>query len=119
MWNDLDKSVRKVAAQTLGRTGHGKEIHDELYARLQSENLKDRTEALRTINRIGVMTNKLLDVYLKCFRDDRITVRELACKSCQHLNEKDEKILEALIFMVKYEKTLKLKEQAIRSRLRL
>ena len=29
MWNDWHAEVRKAAAHTLGKSGHGKDVHDE------------------------------------------------------------------------------------------
>jgi hypothetical protein len=54
MWNDINKSVKKVAAQTLGRTGKGKQVYDEIYNRLTSNNVTDKLEALKKINHIGI-----------------------------------------------------------------
>ena len=53
MWNDLNRTVKKVASQTLARTGKGKEVHEEIYQRLKSGTTFDRTEALKKINAIG------------------------------------------------------------------
>lgn len=116
MWNDINKSVRKVAAQTLGRIGRGKEVHDEIFMRLQSTNVFDRTEALKKIDHIGIMTPKLLHLFLKCFRDDYISVRELACKSSQNLYEKDKKLIDSIVFMARFDRVSKLKALAIRSK---
>jgi hypothetical protein len=80
MWNDVNANVKKVAAQTLGRTGRGRQVHDEINRRLESSAMFDRLEALKKINFIGIITNRMLSVYLKCFRDDHISVREMACK---------------------------------------
>lgn len=115
MWNDINLNVKRVAAQTLGRTGRGRQVHDEIYKRLDSQNVFDRIEALKKINFIGIMTNKMLNIYLKCFRDDHISVRELACKSSQCLWDKDEKLVDAIIFMAKYDQVNKLKALAIQS----
>ena len=50
MWNDVSQHVKKVAAQTLGRIGKGKEVYEEIHNRLQSENIMFRVEALNKIN---------------------------------------------------------------------
>lgn len=116
MWNDLSKQTRKVAAQTLGRTGRGREVHDEIYARLCSDKASDRVEALKIMAFIGIITIKLLEVLLRCFRDDYFSVREWACRVSQNLYEKnDERLIDALVFMVKYDKASKLRAMAIRS----
>ncbi len=53
MWNDWHKEVRTVAAQTLGKTGHGKEVHDELRERLINGSERDRIDALQKIGHLG------------------------------------------------------------------
>ncbi|CAF0808152.1 unnamed protein product [Brachionus calyciflorus] len=115
MWNDINHNVKKVAAQTLGRTGRGREIHDEIFKRLHSRNIFDRMSALKVINYIGIMTPKLLEIYLKCFRDDCLSVRQLACLACQKLYEKDDKIVDALVFMARFDPASKLKALSIRT----
>lgn len=119
MWNDINRQARKLAAQTLGRTGRGRFVHDEIHARLGSESARDRAEALRKIHQIGIMTNKLVGLFLKCFRDDYVIVRELACKACQGLNydKNDEKIVEALVFVARFDRSTKIKALAIRSKI--
>ena len=116
MWSDMQKNVRKVAAQTLGRTGKGKVVHDEIQRRLSSANVFDRCKALRKLNFVGVMSPSMLEVFLRCFRDDCVSVRELACKCTPHLLQVDQKIVDALVFMVRFEKALKLKSLATRSK---
>ena len=61
------------------------------------------------------MTEKLLGVYLKCFRDDYISVRELTCRSSQNLYETNPKIIDALVFMAKFDPVSRLKALAIQS----
>ena len=62
------------------------------------------------------MTGKLVDSFVKCFRDEYITVRSLACKAAQGLYEKDERIIDALVFMARYDQVPKLKTSAIHSK---
>lgn len=118
MWNDINKQARKLAAQILGRTGRGRFVHDEIYTRLSSPLASDRVEALKKIDQIGIMTNKLIGGFLKCFRDDYFNVRELACKACQGLNydKSDDKLVEALVFVARFDRSTKLKAMAIRSK---
>ena len=115
MWHDNNKTVRKVAAQTLGRTGRGQNVHDELCLRLQSKDVNDRIEALRKIQYLGIMTAKLLIPFLECFKDDYINVRELACKAAQKLQVKDENVILSLIELSQYDKIPKVKARAIES----
>lgn len=53
MWHDFSRTVKKVASQTLGRTGRGREVHQEIYLRLKDGNTFERIEALKKINAIG------------------------------------------------------------------
>jgi hypothetical protein len=115
MWHDNDKGVRKVAAQTLGRTGRGQNVHEELCLRLESKDVNDRVEALRKIQYLGIMTAKLLTPFLKCFKDDYISVRELTCKAAQKLQIKDENIIMSLIELAQYDQIPKVKACAIES----
>jgi hypothetical protein len=62
MWNDINKSVKKVAAQTLGRTGKGRQVYEEIFNRLSSANVIDKLEALRKINHIGKLSSMFLSV---------------------------------------------------------
>lgn len=116
MWNDVNGQVKKVAAQTLGRTGRGRQVHDEILRRLASTAMFERLEALKKINFIGIMTNRMLPIYLKCFRDDHISVREMACKSAQRLWDKPNKLIDAIVFMAQYDQVNKLKALAIQSK---
>jgi hypothetical protein len=115
-WNDMHQSVRKVAAQTLGRTGKGKYVHDEILRRLKSQKVFDKCEALNKLSYLGIMTPCLLDIYLKCFRDDCISVKELTIKCSQNLMNINERVLDALVYVVRFEKVTKLKSLALRSK---
>ena len=116
MWHDNNKLVRKVAAQTLGRTGRGQNVHEELCKRLQSKDVYDRTEALRKVHYLGIMTAKLLVPFIECFKDDYINVREMACRAAQKLQVKDENIILALLELAQYDKIPKVKARAIESK---
>lgn len=116
MWNDANHNVKKVAAQTLGRTGRGKEVHEQVFIKLHSTNIFERISALKVLNHIGIMTEQLLNVFLKCLRDDYMSIRQMACQCCQQLYEKDERIINALVFMARFDPVSKLKALAIRSK---
>lgn len=53
MWNDWHSDVRKSAAQCLGKTSHGKEVHDDLKERLTIDNEEIRLEAINKIGQLG------------------------------------------------------------------
>lgn len=53
MWNDWHEEVRKAAAQSLGKTGHGRYVHDDLKERLTNGTEKIRLDALSKIGHLG------------------------------------------------------------------
>ncbi len=57
MWNDWHTEVRKAAAQTLGKTGHGKDVHDELRDKILNGNERQRVEAVSKIGQLGQYKN--------------------------------------------------------------
>ena len=65
MWFDWHTEVRKAAAQTLGKTGNGKEVHDDLIVKVTQGNEKTRVEAVAKIGHLGIMTARLMPVFLQ------------------------------------------------------
>ncbi len=115
MWNDINHVVRRVAAQTLGLTGKSRVVHEELLKRLKSLRAFDRVAALKILKYVSIMTDKILPLYIKCFRDDYISVRRLACQSSRYLNEKHPKIIDSLVYMARFDRVPNLKSLAIQS----
>ena len=60
MWNDWHEDVRKSAAQCLGKTSHGREVHDDLRDRIIKGNEATRLEAISKIGQLGILTVVLL-----------------------------------------------------------
>lgn len=56
MWEDVHEDVRRMAAQSLGRTGHGKEVHDELKVRILNGSERQRVEAIKNVGYLGLCT---------------------------------------------------------------
>lgn len=56
MWEDVHEDVRRMAAQSLGRTGHGKEVHDELKVRILNGSERQRVEAIKKVGYLGLCT---------------------------------------------------------------
>lgn len=56
MWEDVHEDVRRMAAQSLGRTGHGKEVHDELKVRILNGSERQRVEAIKKVGCLGLCT---------------------------------------------------------------
>ena len=53
MWSDWHHEVRTIAAQTLGKTGHGRHIHDELRDKIINGNERMRVEAVSKVGQLG------------------------------------------------------------------
>ena len=53
MWNDWHEEVRKAAAQTLGKTGHGRAVHDDLRDRILEGDERIRLEAISKVGHLG------------------------------------------------------------------
>ena len=59
MWNDWHDDVKKSAAQCLGKTSHGRDVHDELRIRLTSHDEMTRLEAINKAGQLGRFINSL------------------------------------------------------------
>ncbi|XP_033098379.1 HEAT repeat-containing protein 4-like isoform X2 [Anneissia japonica] len=115
MWHDWHHQVRRVAAQTLGKTGHGKEVHNDLHDRILTGTERDKVDALHKIAHLGIMTARLLPAYLQCFDDSYISVRLSAAKTAGILVINDEKVLRKLLFMTQFDTNWKVKAHAIQA----
>ncbi|XP_052099876.1 HEAT repeat-containing protein 4-like isoform X2 [Mytilus californianus] len=115
MWNDWHSDVRKSAAQCLGKTSHGKEVHDDLKERLTIDNEEIRLEAINKIGQLGIMTAKLLPTFLKCFEDDYISIRSEVCITCGNIELKDEVVVEKLILLATFDPIWKVKALAFQA----
>ena len=62
---------------------------------------------------VGIMTAKLLPVFLDCFSDNYVSVRMEACLSCNNLRIKDPAVLEKLVFLATYDPIWKVKALAL------
>lgn len=113
MWFDWHTEMRKAAAQTLGKTGHGKEVHDDLIVKVRGGNEKTRVEAVAKIGHLGIMTAKLLPTFLACFQDVYVSVRMEACIACNNLRIRDPDVLKQLIFAATFDPIWKVKALAI------
>ena len=58
MWNDWHAEVRKAAAHTLGKSGHGKDVHDELREKILNGNERMRIEAVQKVGHLGLRITK-------------------------------------------------------------
>ena len=53
MWNDWHSEVRRAAAQCLGKTGHGRDVHDDLRQRIMEGDERLKLEALSKVGQLG------------------------------------------------------------------
>ncbi|CAF0885287.1 unnamed protein product [Adineta steineri] len=113
MWQDMNSSVRRVAGQALGKCGCGQAVHEEVVTRLQSRYWQDRVEALKLIGYLGVLTAKLIQPFLKCFKDDRVSVRIRACRTTYKLQAREENIRDLLIELIEYDPIEKVRYAAV------
>ena len=113
MWFDWHTEVRKAAAQALGKTGHGKDVHDDLIDKIKNGNERTRVEAVSKVGHLGIMTAKLIPVFLNCFHDSYVSVRMEACIACSNLRIKDPHVLDQLVFAATYDPIWKIKALAI------
>ncbi|MEE6492583.1 hypothetical protein FKM82_016608 [Ascaphus truei] len=100
MWKDWNPAVRQAAADTLGRMGLRKEIHDQLRENLQRGNWRARVEALSLIGWLRLMTPQLLPGFLQCFSNDFVAVRREACLTAGVLRIKDEMVFNCLYQLI-------------------
>ena len=56
MWNDSHSDVRKAAAQSLGKCGYGRLVHDKLRQILVEGTQTERAETLSKIGFLGKVT---------------------------------------------------------------
>jgi hypothetical protein len=134
MWQDTNSSVRRVAGQALGKCGCGQAVHEEVVLRLQSAHWQDRVEALKLIGYLGlffrrnertnsfffpagVLTAKLTQPFLKCFKDDHVSVRDYACRTTYKLQLRDETIRDLLIQCVEFDSVEKVRYSAIEGKI--
>ncbi|XP_074643741.1 HEAT repeat-containing protein 4-like [Tubulanus polymorphus] len=115
MWNDWHADVRIAAAQCLGKTGHGKDVHDDLRSKLIDNNERVRTEAVNKVGHLGIMTAKLLPSFLNCFQDEYVMVRMEVCIACGNLGIQDEQIVNKLNQLASYDPIWKVKALAIQA----
>ena len=54
MWNDWHAEVRRSAAQCLGKTGHGRDVHDDLRARILEGSERIKLEAISKVGQLGI-----------------------------------------------------------------
>ena len=115
MWKDWHKTVRKVAAQTLGKTGNGKLVHNVLINKLESSNEMTRSEAVAMMGHLGILTAQLLPRFLILFQDEYVNVRRQACITARDLRSTNQAVLDHLLRLSTFDPDWNVKAQAIKS----
>ncbi|XP_052772793.1 HEAT repeat-containing protein 4-like isoform X2 [Mya arenaria] len=115
MWNDWHSEVRRAAAQCLGKTGHGRDVHDNLREKMLEGDERTRMEALNKIGQLGIMTAKLLPAFLLCFEDEYVAIRSEACITSGNLAVKDEEVIAKLINLATFDTIWKIKALAFQA----
>ncbi|KAJ8399497.1 hypothetical protein AAFF_G00412090 [Aldrovandia affinis] len=113
MWNDWCSEARQVAAQTLGEVGRGRELHNELRAKLEEGPSSLRVKALVLLAQLRIMTARLLPGFLGCLQDGRVAVRKQACVTAAALFTKGEMIVNQLIQLMQDDPVWEVKVTAI------
>jgi len=115
MSQDWSSQVRQAAAQTLGRTGHGRAIHYDLRDKITKGTDRDMVDGLRIVAHIGIMTASLHNSFIKCFTSDYQSVRIEACQTAAKLKLKDDKVIHELSNLLTYDYSWKVKAHAIKA----
>ena len=113
MWHDRQKTVRSSAAIALGKLNLGYYVHNKLMQLFQQTNRDLLLDAVVKAGQLGIMTNKLLPHFLKCFRHDYISVRVAACNTSGHLMLTHEDVLQELENLSQFDPSSKVKSAAI------
>ncbi|KAL8563922.1 hypothetical protein ACOMHN_059352 [Nucella lapillus] len=115
MWHDWHTEVRNVAGQCLGKTLHGRHVHDDIRRCIMYGNERTKLAAVSRLGQLGIMTAKMLPVFLQCFEDPYISIRSECCITCGNLKIKEESIIDKLIHLATYDPTWKVKALAIQA----
>ena len=53
MWHDWHVEVRNAAAQCLGKTSHGRDVHNDIRERILDGSERTKLEAINKLGRLG------------------------------------------------------------------
>ena len=83
MWNDWHADVRKSAAQCLGKTGHGRDVHDDLRARILDGSERVKLEA---ISKVGQLGSHILELFKSVLWQSTFTISDTRKTGCNYPN---------------------------------
>ncbi|KAK7109002.1 hypothetical protein V1264_013121 [Littorina saxatilis] len=115
MWHDWHTEVRRAAAQCLGKTSHGRDVHDDVRRCIVYGNERTKLEAISRLGQLGIMTAKLLPSFLQCFDDQYVSIRSECCITCGNLQIKEEQIQNKLVHLATFDPIWKVKALAIQA----
>ncbi|GFN92089.1 heat repeat-containing protein 4 [Plakobranchus ocellatus] len=115
MWHDWHVEVRNAAAQCLGKTSHGRDVHNDIRERILDGSERTKLEAINKLGQLGIMTAKLLPAFLECFADPYVSIRCEVCITCGNLQIKEEQVLNRLIHLATFDPIWKVKALAIQA----
>ncbi|KAF6023258.1 HEATR4 [Bugula neritina] len=115
MWNDAHSDVRKAAAQSLGKCGYGRLVHDKMREILIEGTQIERAETLSKIGFLGIMTAKLMLPFMRAFRDEYVAVRKEACIAAGNLRIQDDDLISELLRLANRDPIWRIKALAIQA----
>ena len=113
MWHDIDQNVRSEAAVAIGKLHLGTHVHNKLMSLYKETDRDTILDAVVRTGQLGIMTEKLLPHFLKCFKHDYISVRVAACNTASGLMLREKRILSTLEHSAQFDPSDKVKSAAI------
>ncbi|XP_005089099.1 HEAT repeat-containing protein 4 isoform X2 [Aplysia californica] len=115
MWHDWHVEVRRAAGQCLGKTSHGRDVHDDIRERILHGGERTKMDAINKLGQLGIMTAKLLPAFLECFADSYVSIRSEVCITCGNLGIKEEQVIDRLVHLATFDPIWKVKALAIQA----
>lgn len=115
MWHDWHTEVRKAAAQCLGKTSHGRDVHDDLKRCIMYGSERVKLEAISRLGQLGIMTTKMLPAFLECFKDEYVSIRSECCITCGNLQIQEESVIKKLVYLATFDPIWKVKAHAMQA----
>ncbi|BFZ01675.1 hypothetical protein BsWGS_04714 [Bradybaena similaris] len=115
MWHDWHSEVRNAAAQCLGKTSHGQDVHNSIIDQLLHGTERTKLEAISKLGQLGIMTAKLLPAFLQCFTSLCMSIRCEVCITCGNLQINEEQVVQQLVHLATSDPSWRVKALAIQA----
>ncbi|CAG5119682.1 unnamed protein product [Candidula unifasciata] len=115
MWHDWHAEVRNAAAQCLGKTSHGQDVHNSIIEQLLHGTERTKLEAISKLGQLGIMTAKLLPAFLQCFASHFVSIRCEVCITCGNLQINEEQAVQQLLLLATSDPSWRVKALAIQA----